>query len=656
MKPTPITIAIFLSIVLVVTAAGLYWMAMQTKAGEHRLAISTVQHIQQLESQWSVEVARVRSDPFADFDSLTQFIPRMDRLKKTLASAIQGTPSLPDRLVNTTNAYLSAIAAKEERIERFKTGYAVLRNSVRYLPLAASNVMQQMQTRGANSAFIRNVAIITDEITTYLASPAPPEKERLTRMLSELGNSIATRHPALVNTAMNFVAHGQVLLEKQAPTEEVFRAATSSQISELGETIITGLESDREQATAQAAWYERGIIGTGTVLWMMWLTIAFRMPRGKDKTRRESATSLQQNPLLSREQAGPRPDGGLEHLTADLMKTGQLAGADPTAALELAAYQVRVDIVAEQLVTLAERINSSTGMLTDTPDQPAYNGAEFAAGDAPHEDREVVAATIASIHTRTDDIVELAKRLPTLAPVVAGADPTAVPEFAAYQVRVDIVAEQLVTLAEHINSSTQVLTDTPHEDREVVAATITSIHTRTDDIVELAKRLLTLAPKRAEGPAPLDLNDYIDEVADRIQAKSGSLIVNKESNPLPAVVAAESDVSLMFTNIMENAAAAIQERGQKQGFIRVETKQESDSVVVTITDNGTGIRPEHRMKVFSPFYTTREGALGMGLTVTQHLVEKYGGSILMNSMPNQGTVVRVTLPTSTRTQQGTLEP
>ena len=281
MRSKSITIGIFLSIALVATAAGLYWMAAQTKAGEHHLAISTVRRIQQLESQWSVEVARVRSDPFADFDSLTQFIPRMDRLKETLADAIQNTTSLPDRLANTTNAYLSAITAKEERIERFKTGYAVLRNSVRYLPLAATNVMQQMQTRGGNSAFIKNVATITEEITTYLASPAPPEKERLTRVLAELGNNIATRHPALVNTAMNFVAHGQVLLEKQAPTEEIFQAATSDQISDLGETIIKGLESEIDRTEALAAWYERGIIGTGVVLWVMWLTIAFRMPKAE---------------------------------------------------------------------------------------------------------------------------------------------------------------------------------------------------------------------------------------------------------------------------------------------------------------------------------------------------------------------------------------
>ena len=573
MKSTVITIGIILSVVLVVTAAGLYWMAVQTKSGAHHLAIATVQQIQHLESQWSVEMGRVRSDPFADFDALTQFIPRMDRLKKTLADAIQRTPSLPARLANITHSYLSAITAKEERIERFKTSYAVLRNSVRYLPLAASNVMQQMQTRGANSAFIRNVSTVTDEINTYMASPAPPEKERLMRVLAELGDNIATRHPALINTAMNFVAHGQVLLDKQAPTEEIFQAATSDQLSELSEAIIKGLESDLEQTDALAAWYERGIVGTGVVLWVMWLVIAFRMPKDKDQTRRGSALFPQKNPLL-RKQAGPRPDEGLDRLTADLMKAERFNtdGTDPTSALEFTAYQVGVEITADKLMAMAEHIKNETEMLTDLPGQSADNGTESATG-------------------------------------------------------------------------------TPNEDQEAMTAIVSSIHTQTNEITELAKRLPTLAPKHDEGYTQLELNDYIDEVADRIQAKSRSLIL-KELNSTQTVLAAEPDISLMFTNIMENAELAIQERGQKKGIIRVETQQQSDSVVVTITDNGIGIRPEHRKKVFQPFYTTREGALGMGLTATQHLVEKYGGTILINSVPNQGTAVRVILPTSAQTQSG----
>ena len=97
---------------------------------------------------------------------------------------------------------------------------------------------------------------------------------------------------------------------------------------------------------------------------------------------------------------------------------------------------------------------------------------------------------------------------------------------------------------------------------------------------------------------------------------------------------------------------ATREQGNKKGVIRVETKQENNNVVITVADNGIGIRPEQHKKVFHPFYTTREGALGMGLTVVQNLVEKYGGSIAMNSVPHRGTVVRITLPTRTHTQSG----
>ena len=600
MKSKSITIGIFLSVLFVVTAAGFYWMAAQAKAGEHHLAIATVQRIQQIESQWSVEVARVRSDPFADFDTLTQFIPRMERLKDTLASAIRNTSSLPSRLVNTTNAYLSAVTAKEERIERFKTGYAVLRNSVRYLPLAATNVMQQMQTNGANPAFIKNVATVTDDINTYLASPAPPEKERLTQVLSELGNNIATRHPPLVNTAMNFVAHGQILLEKQGPTEEIFQEATSDQISELGGTIIRGLEDEIDRTEALATWYERGIIGIGIALWLMWLTIAVKAPKGKDQRNRGSTAVLPQNPLLLREQAGPRPDEGLDRLTTDLMKTGQVntEESDSTAAAEFTAYQVGVDIAAEHLMTLVERIKSSTSMLADVSDQPAPNGVEGAD----------------LLSQPTDDETESADlpALPADNGMASAADPA-------------------------------------DKDWGMTAAVVANIHTQTNDIMELAKRLPALAPKRDGGYTQLDLNDSLDEIADTIQATSRSLVV-KELNPLPTIPASEHEVSLMFTSIMENSALAIQERGQKKGIIRVETKQQDDHIEVTITDNGTGIRPERHKKVFSPFYTTRDGALGMGLTTAQYLAEKYNGTIRMNSIPNRGTAIQVSLPIHTHAQ------
>ena len=137
-----IKVATVLSLVLVAAGLFLYWLVRDNDPEGYRTSISGVQRIQQLAADWSIETARVRSDPMADFDSLVAFIPQMSQLKGALLAKVRSIPDIPDRLANDVSAYVSAVDAKEERIERFKTGYAVIRNSSRYLPLAASNIVQ----------------------------------------------------------------------------------------------------------------------------------------------------------------------------------------------------------------------------------------------------------------------------------------------------------------------------------------------------------------------------------------------------------------------------------------------------------------------------------------------------------------------------------
>ena len=392
MKSKSIIVGIFLSVALVPTAAWLYWMASSVKADNHYLAISTIRKIQQLESQWSIETARVRSDPMADFDALITFIPRMGHLKDDLSDAIQNTSNLPGRLLNDTSAYLSSIDAKEEWIERFKTGYAVLRNSTRYLPLAANSVMQQMEERGENKAFIRNISSVTAEINAYLATPAPPEKERLMGVLDELGEDTVGRHPALAGTIANFVAHGQVLLDKQAPTEEIFQEAISSQISDLGESLIRSLESEIGKTEQLLAYYERGILASGGTLWLVWLAVALQLPKDNkqrnglqhqeraalDKIAAAAAAAPPSSlpplpliePLAPARQASPQlspRDEGLDRLTADLIRSEKQYDGETgqTEAAEFTAHRIGIEIIAQQLTALAGRINSSTDILSD---------------------------------------------------------------------------------------------------------------------------------------------------------------------------------------------------------------------------------------------------------------------------------------------------
>ena len=212
------------SVVIVATAVVLYFLARENDPEHYRVSIAQVQQIQQLASDWSVETARVRSDPMADYDALVAFVPRMDQLKESLLASVNGIPDVPDRLANDVSAYASAVDAKEERIERFKTANSVVRNSARYLPLAAANIVQD---EASPTDLAREVGTVANDFNDYLASPSDAAKGRLTAVVERLGTQAAGLPERLANAVVNFVAHATVLLDHQGPTDEIFEQATS---------------------------------------------------------------------------------------------------------------------------------------------------------------------------------------------------------------------------------------------------------------------------------------------------------------------------------------------------------------------------------------------------------------------------------------------
>ena len=118
MSNNSIKVATVLSLLLVAAGSFLYWLVRDNDPEDYRTSISGAQRIQQLAADWSIETARVRSDPLADFDSLVAFIPQMSQLKGALLAKVRSLPDIPDRLANDVSAYVSAVDAKEERIER----------------------------------------------------------------------------------------------------------------------------------------------------------------------------------------------------------------------------------------------------------------------------------------------------------------------------------------------------------------------------------------------------------------------------------------------------------------------------------------------------------------------------------------------------------
>ena len=146
-----------------------------------------------------------------------------------------------------------------------------------------------------------------------------------------------------------------------------------------------------------------------------------------------------------------------------------------------------------------------------------------------------------------------------------------------------------------------------------------------------------------------DLNEIIVRAADSTRAfcdSHNASIEWIERKNLPPILMNGLEVELLLVNLIHNAAQACETRG----IVTIFAEPTSDSVRLTVRDNGSGISEEAMGRAFEPFYTTREkeGGMGLGLSIAYGIVADHGGSIRIDGKPGQGTTVQVELPTIVR--------
>ena len=121
---------------------------------------------------------------------------------------------------------------------------------------------------------------------------------------------------------------------------------------------------------------------------------------------------------------------------------------------------------------------------------------------------------------------------------------------------------------------------------------------------------------------------------------------------LPQVDCFPQEITRVLLNLISNgfyAAAKRKEQDHSDGYeptLTASTKNLGDRVAITIRDNGIGILPEVREKMFNPFFTTKpagEGT-GLGLSITHDIIVKqHSGSIEVDTWPGEFTEVRIIL-------------
>lgn len=142
----------------------------------------------------------------------------------------------------------------------------------------------------------------------------------------------------------------------------------------------------------------------------------------------------------------------------------------------------------------------------------------------------------------------------------------------------------------------------------------------------------------------VDLHEGIDSTI-RILSRyysSGDIRLIREYGSLPPVNCYAVQLNQVWMNLLANAAQAVNDAGE----VRITTLTEGDSVLVKISDTGSGIPPELLKKIFDPFFTTKpvgEGT-GLGLSISYGIIERHKGAITVESEIGVGTTFTVRIP------------
>ncbi|MDN5328376.1 MAG: two-component system, NtrC family, nitrogen regulation sensor histidine kinase NtrY [Bacteroidales bacterium] len=103
-------------------------------------------------------------------------------------------------------------------------------------------------------------------------------------------------------------------------------------------------------------------------------------------------------------------------------------------------------------------------------------------------------------------------------------------------------------------------------------------------------------------------------------------------------------IGRMIENLVKNARQAI--KNESEGIIKISILISQEYVTITIQDNGVGIAPEQRERIFMPNFTTKAFGTGLGLFISRNIVINHGGEIDFSSEPGKGTVFTIRLPKS----------
>ena len=170
-----------------------------------------------------------------------------------------------------------------------------------------------------------------------------------------------------------------------------------------------------------------------------------------------------------------------------------------------------------------------------------------------------------------------------------------------------------------------------------------------DRLDELMKSVLSFSSAREYKMAAVDIEVLINSLLTRWRPRLERANIQTQiqiSTETPAILGDRQALEQVFTNLISNAIQAMKKNGG--GILGVKSEPskvtgQQNIVQIDISDNGPGIPPEIKERIFAPFFTTNQHGTGLGLSITRRIVAAHNGQINLDSFPG-GTVFQLKLP------------
>ena len=172
-----------------------------------------------------------------------------------------------------------------------------------------------------------------------------------------------------------------------------------------------------------------------------------------------------------------------------------------------------------------------------------------------------------------------------------------------------------------------------------------TINRRALGLLHFVERYRRIADLPEPVTKPLDLSGFVKSLDRLMTPMLTQRHIDYASSVTPQTLVISADAELLsqaVINLLKNAMDAVEE--QKGGVIRLSCSQVDGRVFIAVADNGPGIPPERMDDIFVPFFTTKQGGSGIGLSLARQIALAHRGQIEVEANAPRGTIFRIILP------------